>query len=61
MAKTSKGQEFLNNFQDKDNQKIYDLVKKHNKISDNEIAKKLLLENNIKLGWQDADSETEKD
>jgi len=60
MAKTSKGQEFLNIFKDKDNQTIYDLVKKHRVIPDNEIAKRLLLENNIKLTWQDADSKTDK-
>lgn len=61
MTKTSKGHEFLNNFKDKDNQTIYDLIKKHRERPDYEIAKKLLVENNIKLGWQDADSETKKD
>ena len=61
MAKSSKGQEFLEKFKDKDNQKIYDLVKQNKDEPFNEIAKKLLLESDIKLTWQNADSEAEKD
>lgn len=61
MAKSSKGQEFLESYKDEDNQKMYDLVKEHKGKSDNEIAKKLLLKSNIKLTWQDADSKGEKD
>jgi len=60
MAKTSKGQEFLESYKDKDHQKIYDVVSQNKDQTANEIAKKLLKDNDIKLSWQNADSETEK-
>lgn len=60
MTKASKGQKFLESFKDKDNQKIYDLIVKNIFQADSKIAKKLLQDNDIKLSWQDADSETEK-
>ena len=60
MAKSSKGQEFLESYKDMDNQKIYELIIQNKDQADSEIAKKLLQDNDIKLSWQDADSETEK-
>lgn len=61
MAKSSKGQEFLESYKDKDNQKIYELISQNKDQADSEIAKKVLQDNDIKLSWQDADSEAEKD
>ncbi|MEK0336752.1 MAG: hypothetical protein QQN41_04875 [Nitrosopumilus sp.] len=60
MTKSSKGKEFMESFKDKDNQKIYDLVIRNKDEPFNVIAKKLLLENDIKLTWQNADSKAEK-
>ena len=60
MSKTSKGQQFLENYRAVTDQKIYDLVKQHIKKSESEIAKDLLKENGIKITWQNADSETNK-
>lgn len=55
MAKASKGQEFLESYKDKDNQKIYELISQNKDQTDSEIAKKVLQDNDIKLSWQDAD------
>jgi|AntAceMinimDraft_17_1070374.scaffolds.fasta_scaffold04861_5 hypothetical protein len=61
-GKNSKGQEFIDNFKNKKNQKIYDLINKHRNESNTEIAKTILKEETgIKLGWQDEDSKVNKD
>jgi len=60
MGKISKGQEFLNSYEDEDHQTIYDLIKENQNQSAKDVAKKLLQESNIKITWQDADSEIEE-
>lgn len=60
MAKSSKGQEFLESYKDEAGQKIYDLVIQYKNKSEIEITRELLKDNGIKMIWQNADSETEK-
>lgn len=60
MATTSKGQEFLESFKDKNYQQYYELIKKNKDKTATEIAKTLLQENDINLSWQNADTETKK-
>jgi len=60
MAITSKGQEFLESFKDKKHQQIYELVKKNKDKAATEIAKKLFQEKEIKLTWQNADTDSKK-
>jgi len=60
MATTSKGQEFLESFKDKNHQQTYELIKKNKDKAATEIAKKLFQEKEIKLTWQNADTDTKK-
>jgi len=60
MATTSKGQEFLESFKDRNHQQTYELIKKNKDKTATEIAKTLLQENDIKLSWQNADTETKE-